>query len=197
MMKSSQPKNSLKDFWLFLTNFKDILAWIAILATIAPLIDLLTQLGPPWPKPRQGIALLTSLIELFVLMYAFTFWRTQPKKNIKHVMQLSYGICILLLICYLTFIAFFTMESPLSGEIIVKGLVYQNDVEDFMHQTSAWTLSNMLEYLSPEQIWKPWSIKVMQTVLLITWLLFWTFLGIGIATFICLQRPNAHPRRKG
>lgn len=185
-----QPINPLTDFWLFLTNFKDILAWVAILATIAPLVDLLTHLGPAWPKPRQGIAILTSLIELFVLMYAFVFWRTKAKQKIKNVMQLSYSFCALLLVCYLTFLSFYTIESPLSGETVVEGLVYQKNIKEFISETSAWTLSDLLEFLSPEQIWKPWSIKVMQSVLLINWLLFWMFLGVGIATFICLQRPK-------
>src|SRR5215813_2020375 len=100
---------ALKNFFEFVGDFKGVAALIGKVALVAPFATLLLNIGPPWPG-KTGVPALTSLCEVFVLMYVFQFHSSLSKKRVALRLRLFFGLLIASFILYLCLYSFFVFE---------------------------------------------------------------------------------------
>ena len=182
-------KTALEDFWAFAADFRSMTAWVAKGAVAAPFIDIILGFGPPWPS-RTGVPVLTCLVEILVLIYAFQFWKVMAKYQQEFRLRTSFVLIVVTFLLYIALFAFFVYEAPEAPYREVKGFLYQPYVHDIMNKDKTYTEQKVLidSGYDPIIIWKPWTVYLMRIVVLITWILFFTALSTSISSFVLLQQ---------
>lgn len=191
-MSDTVPEASgpLADFWKFCRDFKSVTAWIAKAAVAAPLVDIVVNVGPPWPS-RIAVSILVCVIEVVVLMYSFEFWRQgrARMRGIRAVLRGSTAVFSVVLILYLFLFATFVVDVPDGWNRVVIGYQMHPDVAELVASNpSEWTPKElMLQFHDEMAVWTPASVNVVRTAVLVAWLLLWSLLAVIIASFVSLQ----------
>jgi|GEM_PF-1984444 len=199
---SAADQNALKDFWEFTAEITSITSWLAKAAVAAPLVDIVLGIGPPWPS-KVAVPILTCLAEVMVMMYGFQFWSGLSRPRLGRRLRVAFVLIVLTLLLYITFFSFFVYDAPSGADREVKGLFYQGDVQVVINRGDIREADVIKagEY-DPLRIWVPWSVYVMRVIVLCIWLLFFTCLASGIASFVLLERqrqaakPSMGPRNR-
>ena len=178
---------ALNGFWEFIKACKGISIWIAGAAVVSPLAMFFIGVVPPWPSSYIS-SFYAALVECFVLLGAYEF----GQKSQVSIRQLRYYLvfCMIFTIFFLgAYLWFFTsfVEALSSGHKVVIGYEYQPHINDFVAEYgySSRELLEIFHY--PEKIWTPESIRNLQMVVLIVWLLFWLALCGVCASFVAIQ----------
>src|SRR5262245_64990869 len=115
---------ALNNFFSFVSYFKSVAALVGKTAIIAPFITLVLNIGPPWPT-RTAVPALTSLCEVFVLIYVFQFFTPLSRKRLALRLRLFFVLLVLSFIVYVSLYSFFVFDIPLNKERDVKGFIVQ------------------------------------------------------------------------
>lgn len=185
---SKPAKTGLDEFREVATDVRSISPWIIGGAVAVPLVDVVLQIGPPWPT---GIGLVTSALELIVIICAFHFWHRISYRRATRVMLITLACLIVFFGAYLYFSNAYVFSSPSDGQRYVKGFVLREDIVPLIRKdyTAADALAGA-QY-RPDEVWTSSSITLMQLNLLLLWAISFTALSLFIATFVIYQRRRA------
>src|SRR5437870_967986 len=125
------PQSALKDFWSFASDVRSVTAWTAKASVAAPLIDIILGFGPPWPT-RTGVPVLTSIVETFVLMYTFVFWKRMPLKRLTTCFRGAVILIVITFILYIMIFSFFVYNAPSPDAREIKGFLYRPPVQELI-----------------------------------------------------------------
>jgi hypothetical protein len=177
---------ALNNFFNFVTDFKSVAGLIGKAAIIAPFMDLLLNIGPPWPA-RTAVPALCALAEVLVLIYIFQFSTPQSKSRLQKRLKNYFLLLIFCFIGYIILYSIFIYDVPLTKSNDVKGFVINPAVEEIIGPDL--TIDKALEGAEWDAfvIWEAWTIHVTRIGLLLAWILFFVGISGCIATFVTLQ----------
>ena len=198
----------MKEFWVFVGNFRSVTSLLAKTAVAMPLADMLIKIGPGWPG-RPGIGTVTAVAEIVVLMWAFQFWRGIAKKRREKRMRGSLYFLVPLAIVYLVLLTFWTYPHPQLGRQ-AKGIVLKSSTirllgskgstievappqeQEGESRTESVPIYETVDDLLREtpdasEFYKQWSIDLMRLILLVVWIGFFVSLAAFIGAFVLLQ----------
>ena len=184
-MQTTATNSGLEEFRAVIADYKSIGPWAMGGTVFVPLVDYVLRLGPPWP---EGVAIITSIVELLVLIVVFHFGFGSGYKRVSRRMMVSLVLLVVSFGAYLYFNSSFTFTAGASADKFVKGFVLRPDVVPLI--TSDFTVDDALrssEY-RPEAVWTENSITAMRLILLSVWLVSFVLLSMTIASFVIYQR---------
>lgn len=179
--------SGLDDFKALLKDVSGLSVWAIGAGVGAPFAAALTALAPPpWPK---SIALITSIMELIVLICVFQFFATALRQRVNRLMLLTIVLFAVAGSSYLVCYNRYTFEVPTNHARGVMGfvctdearLVYGEDCQDKPNEKLA-----SAEY-EASRIWKAWSIDRVTYALNGLWLFSFGALSFTIGLFVVFQ----------
>lgn len=183
---------ALDNFFRFVSDFKSVAALIGKAALLAPFVDLLLNIGPPWPA-RTAVPALTTLTEVFVLIYIFQFCTPLSKKRLERRLRSFFILLVACFIIYISLYSFFVYEIPLTKSRDVKGFVVRPGIAKILGPDR--TIERALEGAEWDafEIWEGWSVQTMRISLVLSWILFFVGIASSIAIFVVLQQKVSAP----
>jgi hypothetical protein len=177
----------MEDFKKFILSFNSLTSWLAKGVILAPFLALVYSLGPPYPDIK-AVCITTSLFQLLSLMYVFSFWTGTSKRKLQRSFKVGLLLFALGFISYILFFQFFTIPTNSKTTLVVKGFVVRQEIKEIIEPT--FTLYDAFKGYGydPIRIWEPWSVYVMRTGLLMSWLLVFICATVSIALFTIIQR---------
>ncbi len=192
---SSSP---LAEFWQFASDFQNVYAQIAKIAIAAPLLDLMVQVGPPWPS-RLAVSFSFVAIQLLIVMCSFAFWR-QGRTSLKVVKRWFLGgtaiFVLLFLLIYIPLFSILVVPAPDYRNALVVGYTYQDPIQTFIKSEAedgqTWSPKALVAHFVDEShdesaIWTPSSVALSRAVLLGVWLLVGLSYALAVSAFVALQ----------
>ncbi len=207
----------LKDFWKYVKDYRTLPGWAAKAAVAGPIITFVTRLGPPGMF-IGGLALLTALVEISVLMLTYQLFALRANKSQESPIARQSMIDRIertwiyqlvgmsaIIVFYVTMFTLFTYWDPYDYQRQAKGLWKQHALReslerstpqhvqeldlgaDFNESTSDKTLLEWAGY-DPTKIWDETSIRIVECILIITWIAFFGAMAGYVSTFIALRR---------
>lgn len=188
MLETTSP---LAEFWEFAKDSQSVIAWVAKLSVAAPIVDIVANVGPPWPS-RAGVAILTSLFQVIVLLLAFEFGRHAAHRlsQLRWAMAASAMFAIPSLMLYLNAYSSYVVDAPDRWNRAVVGSIFIDEKIEALYESdrSRWTPRTFLkEFKSQEAIWTSDSIAANRNWLLMTWLAGWACTAVVVSCFCAIQ----------
>jgi hypothetical protein len=189
-MPEKPSRSGLDEFRAVIADYKSIGPWVMGGTVLVPLVDYVLRLGPPWP---EGVVIITSVVELLVLISVFHFWFGSGYKRVSRRMVFSFVLLVVSFGAYLYFNSSYTFTVGTSTDKYVKGFVLRPDVAPLIAPdfTPDDALSSA-EY-RPEAVWTAGSITAVRLVLLSLWLTSFVLLSTAIASFVIYHRRRPAP----
>lgn len=186
---------ALDNFFRFVSDFKSVSALVGKAALLAPFIDLLLNIGPPWPG-KTSVPALTTLTEVFVLIYIFQFYTPLAKRRLEKRLRSFFIVIIACFLAYISLYSFFVYEAATTKQRDVKGFIVREAIQRILGPNR--TLERALEGAEwdPLVIWEGWTVYTMRISLLVAWILFFVGIVGCIAVFVTLQQKAGSPRTK-
>ena len=132
--------------------------------------------------------ILTSIMELFVLIYVFQFWKSLSKARKERRMKISIIPTALCFLIYFWLFSAFVFNAPDVSHRDVKGLVHTEAARSVISKEYPEQEALKGAAYDPELIWEPWTVNLMRVLLLVTWLSFFAAISIFLATFVLLKQ---------
>ncbi|HEV7681208.1 MAG TPA: hypothetical protein VGO68_03725 [Pyrinomonadaceae bacterium] len=191
-------KTGLEEFREVLADFKSLTSWSVKAAVVAPIADLVFQVGAPWP---QGVPVITSVVELIVLICVFHFWFGKSYKQLTKMMKVFLVVLGVSFFGYLYLLDAHTFVNPASSKRYAEGFIVLPNVQRMIPGgfKTADEVLRSYEY-KEEEVWTAGSITAVRLTLLAVWLTMFASLSGLIGTFIMAQRRKtvkARTRRRG
>lgn len=197
----------LKEFWTFLKDFNSIYAQIGKLAIAAPLIDLVINLGPPWPS-RVGVGFALVGAQLLVVMCSFVFWKQgKTRSDTIRYCLLGSAVCVALVFAFGYLPTYAKHVVKVTSDYIVVGEELQPPMKEFVAAAAkqdheVWgprrLAMNFIDNETDEMdIWTEESVQAARINLLRWWLLTGAVYSVAVSAFISLQYRRIGRRRKG
>lgn len=196
---NSKVENSpLEEFWRFVTDCNNVYAQIAKFAVAAPLLDLILNIGSPWPT-RVGVGFCLVVVQLLIIMCSFAIWRQGRGKiyGIKRWLVAStIGFVAFFLLVYLPLFAFFVVPSPDYRNAVVRGFYLQPPIAQFVEDREkkgeTWPPKALIAHFvdgthDETSIWTPGSVFLMRSIVLVSWLVAGMLYAISVSAFVSLQ----------
>lgn len=112
------PRGS-EDFSQFLEEYGKLAVAAVGIGTV-PFVTALTSLAPPWPT---GLASITAIAQLAVLLIVYQFLINKPKRTVDRVIILSFVATFLLSLIYIGLLLGFTYQLPQEPARYARGFV--------------------------------------------------------------------------
>lgn len=188
----------LDDFRAFLDDYRGVLK-AGLLAGVAPLADLVLQVGSPWPTSAAATAL-SVVVELLVLAFAYEFWRRSrtPYATIQGWMVAGILGFIVSLIIYIILWSQFIVPNDDSFHRDVIGYEMHPQIREMVAENpSVSTPEQLLRKFDRdvEAIWTSSSIRIARAFVLLTWLAIWATVSLTLAAFVSLQYRRADKKK--
>lgn len=190
-----------------LNDFFDVVAEVRKVALVAAggliVLPLLAGLGgfqPPWPK---SIPIITSLLELVVLIVVYQLLSHAPRALASRVIVWSALSVALLSTVYLVLSAIFVYQIPDNDTRVVLGCGLGENTKVILayleqHPTDVCPgeFTSMLEgkQYNTDQIWTKLSVNLISAVLVLTWLGSFGALAALVSVFVSFQRRQRRQR---
>lgn len=161
---------------------------LIFIVILAPLVGLALNSGPPWPT-RTGVCIFTSLANLLVFFYVFTF----KSKIIIQATSKRLIVCsaILMSLSFLAYMIISTgyiyIDSIRTGsDGIIGGFVLTAEGREMVAQSGSVTEAlNKYGYAAVSTVmWEPWSINAVKYTLLASWFIGFISLSIFIGMLV-------------
>lgn len=188
----------LSEFWAFAADFNNVYAQIAKFAIAAPLLDLIINIGPPWPS-RVAVSFSLVVIQVLVVMCSFAVWR-QGRTALRVVRKWLVGAAAafvgLFLLVYIPLFAVFVVPAPNYRNAIVRGLTYQQPIKRFLEvqesEGQTWSPKALVAHFADDvhdetTIWTPGSVALGRLFLLISWLVVGLAYALSVSAFVAIQ----------
>ncbi len=193
---ATKTTTPLGEFWRFVTDFNSFYANIAKAAALAPVLDLVLNLGPPWPS-RISVTTTMMMLQIVVLACSFAIWR-QGKTAIGVVKAwlaaASAGFISVVLLVYIPLFIMFVRDDPNAWSRVVIGYDIQPRIRHLIAQrpNESWSSERLLREFEDAEtgitdIWTPESVYLARYLLLTTWLIAMLLFGVCIASFVAIQ----------
>jgi hypothetical protein len=184
-MNEKPHRTRMDEFRSTLADYKSIGPWALGGTVFVPLADYAIRLGPPWP---DGLAIITSIVELLVVLTVFHFWYRSSYKRASRRMLLAIALLVGCFGVYLYLNSLFTFTAGANAAKYIKGYAVRPDVAPLI--TADFTVDDALassEY-NAEAVWTKGSIAVMRIILLFLWLISFALLSMTISSFVIYHR---------
>jgi len=112
---------ALDSFFHFVSDFKSVAGLVGKAAILAPFIGILLNIGPPWPS-GEAVSTLTVIVEVFVLIYIFQFFRSISKRRLEGRLKLFFILTVLCFIMYISVYSVYVFKIPNDGRVS-KGFI--------------------------------------------------------------------------
>jgi hypothetical protein len=179
-------KTGFDDFLDVLKKFRTLSVTALGSGAAVPYVAYVAKIAPPWPP---GIMLLTSLTELICIIVTFQFLRPKGRRVINRVLAVTVILLLLTSFAYLATFSTFTYVTPHTGERWVKGFVCRSDVLRLYPDECPLVGLDALRgaQWTAENIWREWSVDVMEVIISSLWLISFILLTGAISSFIVFQ----------
>jgi hypothetical protein len=176
----------MKTFWNYIADVQSLIGWAGKGALLAPLVSLVTDIGPPYPS-RVSVPVLTCLILVLLLIYIFNFWQRLSKRKLEYRLKVSLILIVPLIISYFLLFNFFVVDAPDESNRVVKGFVLTKQAQSVVGPDYPATRALQGARYDPTRIWEPWTVYLTRLVLLISWTLSFAVISSYLASFVLLQ----------
>jgi hypothetical protein len=173
----------LAEFLTLVSDFKRIQALFFKGMIAIPLAGIWLQLGPPTTHFTPALLTLTGLL---VLVLTFQVWYPLPAQKLRTRFVVSTSVCLVALVGLVCFLNFYTVEFE--GKRVVIGTQLQDAVARVLEpgDTALDTLKDSNYH--PSQVWTPDSVRTVETLLDLNWLVAVMTYTAALAAFAMLQR---------
>jgi hypothetical protein len=183
--------------WQILREVRSLGTWAAATAAAAPLVDLITRVGPPTP---EGMPFITSFAVLVSILFAVQYWSARSRA-VKARMRRALLTGIIGFIFYIFAFSCFVVRVP--GGVVSTGIVVKPSVARLLgpHYSTRDALKDA--EFEPRDVWEEWSVGLVEVSLVLTWLTMASSVALFIGGFSVLQYQSLHnaepsrPRRGG
>ncbi len=189
------PQQSLKDFWQFVTEVQSFWKWVFLAATGSSLLDLILNLGPPWPG-RAAIAFLTVLVEIFVYMLCYEIYKNKSKAILdSRLIRGAAGVAILFLI-YLPMSSHFTLQLS-RNSTDAAGFIYTDRARQYLKENPVISDREMVQEKENDvkAIFVSWTVDVTRTILLTLWESAYGCITLTFSVFVALRLKPIRTRK--
>lgn len=196
------PKSSLDSFIQSIKDVKKLIT-IAVSGLIcSQVIALLAGIQPPWPK---GILILTSMIELLVLMMAWHFSSVSEKMNTGKILVILFSLLCFFSLAYVFMYSLFVYNIPGTSTDIVLGcgLTHDSQLVLSLNKIDLKTITDtcpeeFTRILSSAEfeatrVWTPWTVKLNQVVIFALWLAAFSCLAAFMGIFVAYHKRRQSP----
>ncbi|MGA2799654.1 MAG: hypothetical protein ABSE63_18890 [Thermoguttaceae bacterium] len=181
------PKQAWKDFWLFVSQAQSLWKWLFVAAAGSSLLDLILKLGPPWPE-REAIAFVTVIIEIFVYMLCYEFYKNRDSDVLdSHLLRGAVGV-VLSLLLYFFLSSHFVFHFS-DGSTDAAGFIYTDNAKQYIKDhpgTSDWEIVEA-KGRDVKAIFVPWTVDTIRTVLLVLWEIVYGCITLAFSVFVALR----------
>jgi hypothetical protein len=172
-------------FKIILSAYGWLCAW-AIGASAAPFAVAFAALAPPWP----GIALLTAVAQLAVLILTYQLLKAGRRQVVNRVIVAAFVGLLLASTIYVTLFQLFTYQPPDSKERDVRGFFCTQIAQSEYPNRCPFLGADELKEAGnvPNRLWTMESIAATHVTLLLSWILAFMLLTTLIGSFIVHQQ---------
>ena len=184
---------------VFLDQIKSVKKIISVAATgliSTQLLVLFTGYQPPW---HPGLTIITTLMELTVLVLSFQFFSQSTKKSTNKTIIISFVLLMFFSLLYMILYSFFVFKIPSTNTYITLGCGLTNDSYMFLKENKVDI--NKINDTCPGEfykilvssqfestnVWIPWTVKVINILLLLSWLICFGTLSLFLGVFVSFQ----------
>jgi hypothetical protein len=176
----------LDEFRAVITDYKAVQSWAVNGAVVAPLADFILHIGAPWPT---GVPIITSVVELIVVISIFHFWSRKSQKFLTRLMIAALIVLLVSFFGYLYLFDSYSFVNPATSKRYAKGFVVRPEVQALIpHRISSPEAALIGSEYKEEEVWTANSLTASRLSLLATWLLLFGSLSCLIGTFVLAQR---------
>lgn len=192
----STPNQKPQGFLAYVKDFKSISGLIGKGALAAPILSLIFNVGPPWPS-RIATPILTSLMQILVLVYVFQFWTPLAKKRKERRMKISIIAVVIGFLLYFWLFSSYVFDAPDTSHRDIKGLFYSPAAGLVINDSYPEGEALKGAAYDPTRIWEPWTVYLMRVLVLVSWLVFFVSVSIYLATFVLMKRNQRAQTQRG
>jgi hypothetical protein len=190
MTSTNQDKKKPKSFSQFLKNFNLVNSSLIVGTVMAPLIG--SKLADIAPPGHDNPALL-SVFQLLIVLGSFLFFDEKRNRLLRRTSIAALSLCLCSLIVYLGLVENFTYLQPTSGNRIIRGIEMAAEAPQILHEAGcpSTELSECgLDVYGNEYslMWKNYESvsRNRRFVLSIAWIIVFSLLALGVASFALL-----------
>jgi hypothetical protein len=190
------PKTALKEFKEVLLDFRQLASLALKGAVAAPLVDLWLRIGP---VPTKPVAVLASLVEFLAVVWVFQFWQNAAERKLHMRMKGALVVFGLGMVLSLVLLWLFTVSPGQGRDRVVEGFSVRSDVKQLISDSYPPEQALRESQYDPEKIWTKGSVVMMQTSIIVIWMITFASVATYLTIFIILQRRRSLPpsaRRK-
>ena len=174
-------------------RYASALAWAVGAGAALPTSAYQANLSPPWPT---GIVLITVIIEIVAIFWAFLSSRKSDDKALRRRSAWSLFGVVFFLVAYLVALSQLEFYGGPAKERLVKGLACTSEalrIPEFKSQCPFLNATLIAKAEDPERLWTTQSITLSRSLLLALWIGFFlcfAYFLTGIISFLSRQKSN-------
>lgn len=184
------PNTALKEFKEVLLDFRQLASLALKGAVAAPLIDLWLRIGP---VPTKPVSVLSSLVEFLAVVWVFQFWRNTAERKLHIRMKAALVVFALGIMVSLVLLWLFTVSPGQGRDRVVEGFAVRQDVKPLISDSYSPEQALRESQYDPEKVWTKGSVVMMQTSIIVIWMVTFASVAMYLTIFIVLQRRRSLP----
>jgi hypothetical protein len=180
------PKqNGLREFSSVIADFRHLSSLAMKGVMITPAVIGAEQLAPP---PGTSLVIVTTLLQFCCAVWIFQFWFSCNTSTLKSVMRIA-GVCFVLFagVCF-CLTELYTKKVGDSATKVVIGYAVKPEIATILSPTFTTTDALRGSQYDPDRVWTRYSLLVMRSSVVGSWIITFLSLTTYFGTFILLQR---------
>ncbi len=199
-MSAGLPQSGALDgFWSFVGDVTSLWGLLGKLAVLVPFVDLVANIGPPWPN-RAAVSLLSCVVQLAMFMYVFERYNTRGRvQSLQTSMQYLGVLALIIGLLYLAMLSNFAVDHPKGWDREVIGFEYRSpDIARQAERLNGDPKKLVDSHGSATAIWTNRSLTVVRIGLWLLWIVCWALGSMFVAIFVSLRwrRHQAQLRKR-
>ena len=183
----------MDDFRAVVKEFRSTLLLAVGGSSLLPIVARFAKVDPPWP---EGIALITSVATLIVIIFVFQFLWKRAKRAVDRAMLWGGVLIVVAGLAYFTLFEMFVFRIPTTGELGTAGCGWTTNARDiatrFLADPNDGCPGNyrlLLEAAEYEasQLWRPQSLTLVKMSIFTSWIALFAGLSLVTAAFVTYQ----------
>lgn len=180
----------MNELWQLLKDVSSIKGWIVKAATAGPIVQILSGWGPPWPPRQFAVAVATAVVQVFVAMWALTFWHGRSQPTLQRAFKISTSVFFVTALIYVILFAFFTKYIPERGKHVSVGISLRDGMQEFIDTTYGGSLEKALDENAADMLYNFVGLSIIRVLLLVSWLAMYLCMSAGMTAFTRIQNAN-------
>ena len=161
----------------FVIRFGGLMAALAAVTGCPFICSLVLSIGPPWPDQETAVSSWVAMVNIVVLVLVYNTKRSQNELWIKRLSV----VFTTSLVVYVILMSSFCYKVTDSSVLVAGGFLPSEKTKQVMKENPEETYKHLLAQarFDPEEVWIPWTVRVVRDVILFVWLvLFASFSGV-------------------